>query len=399
MATKNEILKKIQDNIKSTKPIACFYTFDEGFKVKLSNIEQNLELIDKQLVDGLIDGIKDESSLEIASLLYYRAFVNLTSQQYSNIQGVVTVDKNLYSEENKDNAKTGASAAFSPLTNDVFIREGFLSGTPETIANDMISLLHETRHYFQHIEEPIFTRHINKPDEGIMSEHNLFAQAFKSFGIQKLFPQASVEQISDLSYAVYHQNPIEKDARAYSLQVAHSLISKALATKNLSAEQNENLTRMLTEVNTLMQQEVKDNAQYGKTYQEIQQVVNQKAEQVLSQVDTVLTSKNISKLEHYSERNPETEDIRQFIFDVEKALLIKYDPKVAKLLEHIILTYDIYAVGRTLIQNPKHKPNPKVVDTVIKQEALIKIGINNIPAYNIDEVIDRYAELNADLSV
>lgn len=396
MATKDEILKQIKDATENSTQIAMFYTFDEGSEIKLNRPQnQNLEEIDEQLVSLLVAGITDKTAFQFASLLYFRTFAELSPEQFAAVKGSVFVDKNLYSEDNRENAKTTASAAFVKSSNDVYIRENFLSGEASVQATDMINILHETRHYLQHIQNPSFVRHIGKPDEGSMSQHDMFVLAFKGFGIETLFPGASKEEISDISYAVYHQNPIEKDARAYSMEVARDLIARALNSENLPEDRIECLSSMLRTVDEELAREIVDNAQYGAKFANVTDVVMQKADQVLAEKDTVLSPENIAKLEHYSERCVETEDIRQYIFDVENALLVRYDQPTAEKIEDIILTHDIYAIGRKLVQNPNHQPKPETVDKIVQGEMFLCFGINNLPIFPLEELVDRYATLNA----
>lgn len=396
MATKQEILDRIKASKERTTSIAAFYTFDEGSQIFLDRPEQDLEKIDSLIIQHLVNGITDENSFELASLLYYRTFASLPKEQFDAITGSVYIDRNLFSEATQDTAKTGASAAFTPSTNDVFLREDFLSGGPRTQANDIVSILHETKHYFQYITSPMFIRHMGKEDEGSLSRHDLLVNAFKGFGPKTLFPDISEKEIGEYSYAIYHQNPIEKEAREYSLQIAHELISKALETENLPEEKADYLNALLSKVNSLRLQEVVDNIKNERIYSTITTAVEAHAEEILSKKEEVLSPENISKLEHYDENDKETEATRQFLFDVENALFVKYDEDAAYIVEDVVLNYDVFAVGRRLVQNPNYHPQQQFIDNIIKDNVFIEVGMNPIPCYPMDEVVGRYAEINAD---
>ena len=397
MATKEEILEKIAQTKKNmAKGVAASYQYDEGEQLFLDKPEQDLEKIDQLLISHLISGITDETAFEFASLLYFRTFATLPKEKYDAITGSVFIDRNLYSEDKANENTNNASAAYTPNTNDIFLRLDFLSGSPSTQANDIVSMLHETKHYFQFILNPMFKRHMGKEDEGSSSQHDLLVKAFKGFGAKNLFPNASPQELGDLSYALYHQNPIEVEAREYSIQVTHDLITRALATEDLPAERATYLEEMLRKVNLLNVQNTVENLQFSRVYGDIQGKVEEKASEVLSQREEILSPDNIVKLEHYDEDDKETSDIKQYVLNLENALLVQYDEDAAYTVAYICTNYHMAGVGTCLVQNPNFQPTQDVIDSTIGRNPLIKMGMNPIPCYPSAEVVDRYAELNAD---
>ena len=393
MATKEEILKGLEKNKANIQTFSMFYTFDEGEKIELPRPQEGIDF-DSALSEILASGRIEENNVYLMSLLYYKTLKD--SAPISRISGFVSLDKNLFNEDNPMNSKTPASAVFNRKEEIICLRDNIFTGGYKEFVNDIICTLHEARHYHQCLQEVPYKRTLDDKVEGGLSEKDRLSFAFRLFEMEDLFPKMSREDYDKICYAMYHQDEKEVDARSYSFAEAINIIENALKKTDLSRERRRWLEVCLNETKKQSASNLKENKKQASIYKLAETRVKEYAMEIQQQVETKLSPENIAKLEHYDERDPETEEIRQFIFKLEASLFVNYDENLAKLIEKICETYQIYAVGRKLIQHPQFVPSEKFLDKVILEDFSIIFGEPSMcPPYDKSEVLDRYATLKA----
>ncbi len=393
MATEEELLESIL-NKSGSKIISMSYEFNEG-EITILELPVPKEQIDACLTAELTTKHVGDLRSELTTLLYYKALSNLPDDKSSKITGKVSIDKNLY-DVNNTAAKTPASACFVRSEEKVCLRPNMFTGNAMDIVNDFVNILHESRHYNQFLSGGEYVKHLDGSVEGSMSEMEKLKEAYHKFGVKKLFPNATEKEIQDYSYALYHQSENEVDARDYSLAQTEKILKDALAQPISDKLIKVRLEILLEEVQYQIKNNNVANIELGGVAKEVVDACQKAATYIQQQCPTMLSPENIEKLEHYSEANEETENIREYIFGLEASLFINYDENIARLIEKIATTYKVYAVGRTLIKHPEFKPSEKLLDTLIKDDIFILFGASQIsPPYSHEEVAKRYAKLNA----
>lgn len=392
--TKEEILKEIEVSKSRTTTVSMAYRFDEGNNIILKPPKTLLGL--KNRFGEVLASRSTEPNLELASLLYYYVLMDLPAETAKKVTGKVSLDENLFTEQTKETAKTGATAAFSPLEEKISITPHIFTGHPVDKLEHMITLLHETRHYYQHLTTASYQKSLDGTQKGELSEEELVAMAFREFGGNKIFPQATKEQLAEMGYALYHQSPREIDAREYSFEESIRILESALQATDENNPCRSHLELAVPYVKKQKAKNDQENQIQQEKYLEIKEEVIKVCEEIQSRRFEILTPENIAKLEHYDEWDDETESLRQYIFDLERSLLVKFDKQIAELIQEIVLKYDVFAVGKTLAKNPNFKMKSEALDKLIKRDSFIHFGMCSLcPIYDIKEVTERYAELNA----
>ena len=393
MATKEEILRDLKNRGKCITSVSMFYDFKEGDKVVMARPRPDIDL-DAEIGE-ILSGDTELNNLYLTSLLYYRTLKD--SAPAERISGILSLDNNLYNENEPQTAKTAASAAFLGKDEVICVREDIFSGSTKDIAFDMICALHESRHYHQMLTKKPYTKTLDGKLIGDVSEKELLEMAVRMFDIKELFFDADKEELERLSYAMYHQQDIEVDARRYSLEESSNIVQKALTNPNLSDEQREKLSQILEEINKEISINDEKNREQAEIYDEVIGRAKEYAAIVQKRVRSVLTDENIAKLEHFDERDPETEYLRQYLFKLEASLYVNYDENLARFIEEISNKYKIFAVGRNMILHPKFVASQELLDRILLGDfGILLFGEPGIcPPYEKEAIIDRYAELKS----
>lgn len=396
MATKEEILRDLKNRGKDVNSISMFYDFKEGDKVVMARPRPDVDM-DAE-IGKMLSGEERLDGLYLTSLLYYRTLKD--SAPADRISGILSLDNNLYNDNEPQTAKTDASAAFLGKDEIICVRDDIFSGTTKDIAFDMICALHESRHYHQLLTKKPYTKTIDGKTYGEVSEKELLETAVRMFDLKELFFDSDKEELERLSYAMYHQQDVEVDAREYSLEESANIVQKALANQNLSDEQRENLAKIFEEVKKEILLNTEKNAEQTKIYDEVIDRAKEYASIVQRRARKVLTDENIAKLEHYDEADPETEYLRQYLFKLEASLFVNYDENLARFIEEVSNKYKIFAVGKSMILHPNFVASQELLDrTILADFGILLFGEPGIcPPYEKEAIIDRYAELKANNS-
>lgn len=391
--TKEEIIEEVKSAKDSVTVVSTFYTFDEGKIIELPKPKTNFDL-ETIICMILRSGQISENNMYLTSLLYYETFEDLDKDLAQRISGKVSLDENLFEEDNVQAAKTAASAAFDAEKELVCLRKNIFHGDEKKIAEDMICTLHECRHYFQHLTQKPYKKTFDGKVEGGYSEKEMLAIAYRLFNKDTLFPGMSKEEIAKYRFAMYYMIQDEIDAREYSLVKAAELVQAALSSPYLSQEETDKLSKIMAAIKEEMAETQKTMQEQIPVYKEIVSRMKNVAIEIQSKVPEILSEENIAKLEHYNERDEETESIRQFIFNLENSLWVNYDEKLAKLIQRIKEKYDVYAVGRNLVTHPQFTPSQKMIDAALTEDIGMLFGEPSIcPPYDKEEAISRYAEI------
>ena len=273
MATKEEILRDLKNRGKDVNSISMFYDFKEGDKVVMARPRPDVDM-DAE-IGKMLSGEERLDGLYLTSLLYYRTLKD--SAPADRISGILSLDNNLYNDNEPQTAKTDASAAFLGKDEIICVRDDIFSGTTKDIAFDMICALHESRHYHQLLTKKPYTKTIDGKTYGEVSEKELLETAVRMFDLKELFFDSDKEELERLSYAMYHQQDVEVDAREYSLEESANIVQKALANQNLSDGQRENLAKIFEEVKKEILLNTEKNAEQTKIYDEVITVSNEDA--------------------------------------------------------------------------------------------------------------------------
>ena len=393
MATKEEILNDLKNRGRDITSISMFYDFKEGDKVVMSRPSPDIDL-DAE-IGKMLSGEAKLDGLYLTSLLYYRTLKD--SAPADRISGILSLDNNLYNDNEPQTAKTAASAAFLGKDEVICVRDDIFSGPIKNVAFDMICVLHESRHYHQVLTKNQYTKTLDGKVNGEVSEKELLETAVRMFDLKELYFDADKEELERLSYAMYHQQDVEIDAREYSLEESANIIQKALANPNLSDEQKMRLTRIFEDVKKEISYNTEKNGEQTKIYDEIIDRAKEFASIVQKRARKVFTDENIAKLEHYDERDPETEYLRQYLFKLESSLFVNYDENLARFIEEIANKYKIFAVGRKMILHPKFVASQELLDrTILGNFGILLFGEPDFcPPYEKDAILNRYAELKS----
>ena len=137
MATKEEILRDLKNRGKDITSVSMFYDFKEGDKVVMARPRPDIDL-DAEIGE-ILSGDTILNNLYLTSLLYYRTLKD--SAPAERISGILSLDNNLYNENEPQTAKTAASAAFLGKDEVICVRDDifFSKLTPFTTLPSLTS--------------------------------------------------------------------------------------------------------------------------------------------------------------------------------------------------------------------------------------------------------------------